>query len=126
MCLGLICLLSDGEQLDHLMSLSPEELLLRWVNYHLRNAGTNKISNFSEDIKVQIARMGLQRNVTNTYSPMSIMSPCALLVQDSRAYFYLMDQISPKGEGDYRLNIKIDMSGLNVSHLPCNSCDKRT
>lgn len=84
---GLICLLSDGEQLDHLMSLSPEELLLRWVNYHLRNAGTNKISNFSEDIK------------------------------DSRAYFYLMDQISPKGEGDYRLNIKIDMSGLNERDL---------
>lgn len=48
----LISLLLDGETLDHLMSLSPEELLLRWVNYHLRNAGTQTINNFSEDIKV--------------------------------------------------------------------------
>lgn len=84
---GLICLLSDGEQLDHLMSLSPEELLLRWVNYHLRNAGTQTISNFSEDIK------------------------------DSRAYFYLMDQISPKGDGDFRMSIKIEMSGINERDL---------
>ncbi|KAK7904073.1 hypothetical protein WMY93_016680 [Mugilogobius chulae] len=84
---GLICLLADGEKLDSLMSLSPEELLLRWVNYHLRNAGTQTISNFSEDIK------------------------------DSRAYFYLMDQISPKGDGDFRLSIKIDMSGINERDL---------
>lgn len=50
--LGLIILLRDGESLEHLLSLSPEELLLRWVNYHLQNAGTKTISNFSEDIKV--------------------------------------------------------------------------
>lgn len=49
---GLIGLLTDEENMDELMSLSPEELLLRWVNRHLRNAGTNTISNFSEDIKV--------------------------------------------------------------------------
>lgn len=48
----LIGLLSDKEHLDHLMSLSPEDLLLRWVNHHLRNAGTSTIGNFSEDIKV--------------------------------------------------------------------------
>lgn len=54
MCSGLISLLTDGESLDSLMSLSPEELLLRWVNYHLQNAGTETISNFSEDIKVPI------------------------------------------------------------------------
>lgn len=54
MCLGLISLLRDGESLDSLMSLSPEELLLRWVNYHLQNAGTETISNFSEDIMVPL------------------------------------------------------------------------
>lgn len=50
--LGLIRLLGDGDREDHLMSLSPEQVLLRWVNHHLRNAGTKTISNFSEDIKV--------------------------------------------------------------------------
>ncbi|XP_013125557.1 plastin-1 isoform X2 [Oreochromis niloticus] len=80
---GLIALLEDGESLEHLMSLPPDELLLRWVNYHLRNAGTETISNFSEDIK------------------------------DSRAYFHLMDQITSCEEDEFQMKIKIDMSGLN-------------
>jgi len=34
------------------MKLTPEELLLRWVNYHLKKAGSNRrIQNFSGDIK---------------------------------------------------------------------------
>lgn len=66
--LGLIGLLTDGEQLERLLSLSPEEMLLRWVNYHLQNAGTNTISNFSEDIKVhfRIHRHTYTYNYTNT------------------------------------------------------------
>ncbi|TWW71858.1 Plastin-1 [Takifugu flavidus] len=84
---GLISLLLDGETLDHLMSLSPEELLLRWVNYHLQNAGTKTIRNFSEDIK------------------------------DSRAYFYLLDQIAQYEETAYKSSVRIDMSGLNEENL---------
>ncbi|XP_062325139.1 plastin-1-like [Osmerus eperlanus] len=80
---ALIVLLGEGEEIDHLLSMSPEELLLRWVNYHLGNAGTETIKNFSEDIK------------------------------DSRAYFHLLDQISPKGDGDDEMKIDIDMTGLN-------------
>lgn len=49
---ALIALLKEGEELEELMKLSPEELLLRWVNYHLTNAGWRTISNFSQDIKV--------------------------------------------------------------------------
>lgn len=51
---ALIALLREGESLEDLMKLSPEELLLRWANYHLENAGCNKISNFSTDIKVGV------------------------------------------------------------------------
>uniref|UniRef100_A0A8B9HER1 Plastin 1 (I isoform) n=1 Tax=Astyanax mexicanus TaxID=7994 RepID=A0A8B9HER1_ASTMX len=80
---ALIALLGESEELDHLLSMSPEELLLRWVNYHLDAAGWQQIRNFSEDIK------------------------------DSRAYFHLLDQISPKGDGDDEMRISIDMSGLN-------------
>ena len=32
---GLVNLLRDGEELSELMKLSPEQLLLRWVNYQL-------------------------------------------------------------------------------------------
>uniref|UniRef100_A0A8C1PG46 Plastin 1 (I isoform) n=1 Tax=Cyprinus carpio TaxID=7962 RepID=A0A8C1PG46_CYPCA len=42
-----------SEELDHLMSMSPEDLLLRWVNYHLKAAGWQQIRNFSDDIKVE-------------------------------------------------------------------------
>lgn len=51
---ALIALLRDGESLEDLMKLSPEELLLRWANYHLEEAGCGKINNFSSDIKVRI------------------------------------------------------------------------
>ncbi|NWX96299.1 PLSI protein, partial [Nothoprocta ornata] len=80
---ALIALLNEGEELDQLMKLSPEELLLRWVNYHLANAGWQKISNFSQDIK------------------------------DSRAYYHLLNQIAPKGDGFKEVPIKIDFSGFN-------------
>ncbi|XP_068136881.1 plastin-1 [Hyperolius riggenbachi] len=65
---ALIALLMDGETLEDLMKLSPEELLLRWVNYHLTNAQWPNISNFSRDIK------------------------------DSKAYFHLLREIAPKDE----------------------------
>lgn len=51
---NLATLLLPGETLDDLMNLSPEELLLRWVNYHLDkddNYKGKKINNFSKDIK---------------------------------------------------------------------------
>lgn len=51
-CVALVALLRDGESLEDLMKLSPEELLLRWVNHHLEEAGCGKINNFSSDIKV--------------------------------------------------------------------------
>lgn len=51
-CAALVALLRDGESLEDLMKLSPEELLLRWANYHLEEAGCGKINNFSSDIKV--------------------------------------------------------------------------
>ncbi|NXK51021.1 PLSI protein, partial [Chauna torquata] len=80
---ALIALLSEGEELDQLLKLSPEELLLRWVNYHLTNAGWQKISNFSQDIR------------------------------DSRAYYHLLNQIAPKGDNPDEMSIKIDFSGFH-------------
>ncbi|XP_051791401.1 plastin-3 isoform X5 [Erpetoichthys calabaricus] len=80
---ALVALLRDGESLEDLMKLSPEELLLRWANFHLENAGWHKINNFSSDIK------------------------------DSRAYFHLLNQISPKGIKENETRIDINMSGFN-------------
>ena len=51
---GLVHLLQEGETLEDLQKLSPEAILLRWVNYHLSNAGVDRrVNNFSDDIKVR-------------------------------------------------------------------------
>ncbi|XP_075812863.1 plastin-3 isoform X2 [Microtus pennsylvanicus] len=80
---ALAALLRDGETLEELMKLSPEELLLRWANFHLENSGWQKINNFSADIK------------------------------DSKAYFHLLNQIAPKGQKEGEARIDINMSGFN-------------
>ena len=50
-CPGLANLLSDGEKLEELMKLSPEAILLKWVNHQLERSGVpRRIANFSNDI----------------------------------------------------------------------------
>ncbi|XP_037813076.1 plastin-3 isoform X1 [Lucilia sericata] len=50
-CPGLAGLLFDDERLEDLMKLSPEAILLRWVNHHLERAGIQRrCTNFQSDI----------------------------------------------------------------------------
>jgi len=59
-------LLEPGEEIGDLLKLSPEQILLRWFNYHLKKSGSDKrVKNFSGDIK------------------------------DSEAYTILLNQLSP-------------------------------
>ena len=46
----MVALMEASESFEDLMNLSPEELLLRWVNYHLSRSD-RRINNFSGDIK---------------------------------------------------------------------------
>jgi len=67
---GLVNLLRPGETLEDLMKMSPEEILLRWVNHQLEKAGSDRrIRNFHDDIK------------------------------DSEIYTELINQIAPQGSG---------------------------
>jgi len=62
----LIRLLEEGEELSDLLKLTPEQLLLRWFNYHLKASGSSKrVKNFTSDVK------------------------------DSEAYTILLNQIAP-------------------------------
>ncbi|KAM9802436.1 plastin-2 isoform 1-T1 [Syngnathus typhle] len=79
---ALVALLRDGESLEDMMKLSPEELLLRWANFHLEVANSPKINNFSSDIK------------------------------DSKAYYNLLNQVRPRGTDKGIPPIIIDMSGI--------------
>ncbi|KAK0421022.1 hypothetical protein QR680_015027 [Steinernema hermaphroditum] len=65
---GLLRLLKQGESLDDLRKLSPEQILMRWVNYHLERAGVDRcLTNFTSD------------------------------VTDSVIYTHLLNQIAPRG-----------------------------
>lgn len=69
-CPGLASLLRDGEKIEDLLKLSPEAILLRWVNHHLENAGIGRrCNNFQSDIN------------------------------DSEIYSHLIKQIAPKDAG---------------------------
>jgi hypothetical protein len=67
---GLARLLQGDETLEDLMALPIEQILLRWMNYHLAAAGSQKrVANFGKDIK------------------------------DSEAYTIVINQIAPPGSG---------------------------
>lgn len=45
-------LLEEDETLEQFLRLPPEQILLRWFNYHLKNAGwQRRVANFSGDVK---------------------------------------------------------------------------
>lgn len=69
-CPGLVNLLNDNEEMADLLKLSPEAILIRWVNYQLDRAGVNRrLGNFTGDIR------------------------------DSEIYTHLLHQIAPKEKG---------------------------
>ncbi|WOK94133.1 hypothetical protein Cni_G02835 [Canna indica] len=48
----LVELIDDSKDMEEIMSLSPEKLLLKWMNFHLKKAGYKKtVTNFSSDVK---------------------------------------------------------------------------
>lgn len=74
---GLIELLGQHEDPAELLKMSPEQILLRWFNYQLEKAGSNRrVNNFGKDIK------------------------------DSEAYTILINQIAPKSSGVSKLPLQ--------------------
>ena len=104
-----------GEQLESLMKMSPEAILLRWVNYQLERAGVpNRINNFTSDIKNSEAYTHLLHQIA---SPDSGVNKEALMEDDLTARAELMLQQADKlgcrsfitaqdvTEGVYKLNL---------------------
>ncbi|RFU80242.1 fimbrin [Trichoderma arundinaceum] len=64
-------LLEDDETLEQFLRLPPEQILLRWVNYHLKAANwPRRVTNFSSDVKdsenytVLLAQIGAEYGCT--------------------------------------------------------------
>lgn len=46
--------LTCWQDVEELISLAPDKLLLKWMNFHLKKAGYEKqVTNFSSDLKVR-------------------------------------------------------------------------
>lgn len=98
-CPGLATLLFDGERLEDLLKLSPEAILLRWVNYHLERAGVaRRCTNFQSDIT------------------------------DSEVYTYLLKQIAPTDAGvtvealrEHDLSDRAEVMLQQAAKLNCRS-----
>jgi len=57
---GLAALLEEDETLEDLRKLSPEQLLLRWVNYQLRQSGCDRhVTNLTTDIRDSVVYIHL-------------------------------------------------------------------
>lgn len=62
---GLAALLMEGETLEEFMKLSPEQILIRWVNYHLGRSGCGRqIQNFTTDISDSVAYTHLLHQIS--------------------------------------------------------------
>ena len=63
---GLVLLLGENETAEDLLKLSQEEILVRWVNYHLKNSDYkgSLIKDLSSDIKDSIVYTYLLKQIT--------------------------------------------------------------
>jgi len=114
-CPGLANLLMSGEKIEDLMKLSPESMLLRWVNHQLERAGIpRRIGNFTTDI----SDSEVYTHLLFTIAPLEVGVTKEALMENNpinRAEIMLQQAdklgcrsfISPKDvvEGIYKLNL---------------------
>ena len=68
-------LAQDGEQLIDLLKLLPEQILFRWVNFHLTNAeNTSWITNFGVDLHDSKALLLLLNQLDAEKCPLDALS----------------------------------------------------
>ncbi|CAH8508882.1 unnamed protein product [Schistosoma turkestanicum] len=86
----LIALLHDGETAEDLARLKPEELLMRWVNYHLLRAGCDRrITNLNTDLADSVVYSHLIEQIAPPDKRFKLMSAKEILnstCRKERAY----------------------------------------
>ena len=85
------------QDVDELMSLAPEKMLLKWMNFHLKKAGYKKpVNNFSSDVK------------------------------DGEAYAYLLNALAPEHDsgGTLQSNDPAERAKLVLEHAEKIDCKK--
>ncbi|XP_065862486.1 fimbrin-1-like [Euphorbia lathyris] len=93
----LVELVEDNNDVEELMSLAPEKLLLKWMNFHLKKGGYEKtVSNFSSDLK------------------------------DGKAYSFLLNVLAPEHCNPAALDVKDskDRAKLVIDHAEKMNCKR--
>ncbi|CAO2833633.1 unnamed protein product [Amaranthus hypochondriacus] len=93
----LVELADDADDIEELMNLSPEKVLLKWMNFHLQRAGYEKVvANFSSDIK------------------------------DAKAYTYLLNVLAPEHCDPATIDAKdpTDRANLVLDHAERMGCKR--
>lgn len=93
----LVELADDANDIEELMGLSPEKVLLKWMNFHLQRAGYQKnVTNFSSDLK------------------------------DGEAYAYLLNVLAPEHCDPATLDAKdpTDRANLVLDHAERMGCKR--
>ncbi|KAK9282117.1 hypothetical protein L1049_005029 [Liquidambar formosana] len=93
----LVELLDDSKDVEELMSLPPEKILLRWMNFQLKKGGYNKtVTNFSSDVK------------------------------DGEAYAHLLNVLAPEHSNPSTLAVKdpLERAKLILEHADRMGCKR--
>ncbi|KAK4278386.1 hypothetical protein QN277_016239 [Acacia crassicarpa] len=93
----LVELVEDSQEVEELLSLPPEKVLLKWMNFHLQRGGYDKtVKNFSSDVK------------------------------DGRAYAYLLNVLAPEHCNPSTLDTKdpIQRAELVLDHAERMGCKR--
>lgn len=106
------------------MKLNPEDLLLRWFNFHLTNAGhPDKITNFSSDIKNSDKYLVLLNQLNKQQCDLSAMNETDLnkkaqTVLNNAKKINVESYIKPSDicEGNQKLNVIFTAAIFNECH----------
>ncbi|KAK7276901.1 hypothetical protein RIF29_18049 [Crotalaria pallida] len=93
----LVELVDDSQDIEELLSLSPEKVLLKWMNFHLQRGGYQKtVKNFSSDVK------------------------------DAEAYAYLLNVLAPEHSSPATLDAKdpYERANLVLDHAERMGCKR--
>ncbi|KAE9606376.1 putative dystrophin [Lupinus albus] len=93
----LVELVDDSQDIEELLSLSPEKVLLKWMNFHIQRGGYQKtVKNFSSDVK------------------------------DGEAYAYLLNVLAPEHSSPATLDTKdaYERANLVLDHAERMGCKR--
>ncbi len=84
--------LAPGENPEAFLRVTPEQNLLRWFNFHLRRAGSNRVvTNFGPDLRVRVDACGKGEKGRGE----SVRQRADHHTQDGEAYTLLLAAIAP-------------------------------